>query len=112
MKNNTNKELSVRLANDFHPYRSLDAILGISQALRLLVTDEAFHESNLPDTTFHAFTGLTEQLERLVLDFHHYFCAIEDVTSIRLPRNSADFERLSAVRNAVREPSALYVVNR
>lgn len=101
-----------RLPDNFHPYRSLDAILGISQALRLLVTDDAFLESNLPDSTFHAATGLVEQLEHLVLDFHRYFCAIEDITSIRLPCNAADFERLSIFRNAVREPSVLYVVNR
>ena len=112
MKSKTNKELSFRVSPDFHPYRSIDAILGISQALRLLVADEAFLESNLPEPTFHAFTGLTEQLERVVREFHHYLCMIEDITSIRLPRNAADFERLSIFRSSVREPSALYVVTR
>ena len=43
-----------RLPADFHPYRSLDAILGVSRGLRLLAADEAFLESNLPESTFHA----------------------------------------------------------
>ena len=66
------KDSLLHLPADFHPYRSLDAILGVSQGLRLLAADEAFLESNLPESTFHAMTGLTEQLERVVREFHHY----------------------------------------
>lgn len=112
-KKNADTASLIRLPDDFNPYQALDALLGTVIALRTQLANEVITDAPIPDETLHALHGLSELAERLARDFHRYFLAIEDLTTIRLPRNAEDFERLS-FRNVreVREPELAYVSSR